>query len=275
MGNENRYHRFRISKGNGKYREITAPDEDLKMEQDTFLREVLYTVMPHNAANGFVPNRSIVTNAEPHTGQNVVLNIDIKDFFGSTKRKAIRNVLSRFYSDKIPASQIEDKVDLVSYRGYLPQGSPASPHIANMALYDFDTWLSKECDDKGLKYTRYADDITVSGNFIPKGFLGEILGKLREYGYAPAPNKIHFTKKHQRQIVTGLVVNKKVQLPRTTRRWFRAVLHSGGTLGLDQMLQKSNKDYDQILGLIGLQALYDKELASKQIKELQSINNQQ
>ena len=274
MGNENRYHRFRISKGNGKYRQITAPNEDLKMEQDTFLREVLYTVMPHNAANGFVPNRSIVTNAEPHTEQNVVLNIDIKDFFGSTKRKAIKNVFSRFYSDKISAAQMDEKIDLVSYRGYLPQGSPASPHIANMALYDFDCWLSEACAENGLKYTRYADDITVSGDFIPKGFLGQILGKLREYGYQPAPNKIHFAKKHQRQVVTGLVVNKKVQLPRSTRRWFRAVLHSGGLLGLDQMLEKSDKDYDQILGLIGLQALYDKELAAKQIKELQLINNQ-
>ena len=273
MRNEHRYHRFRISKGNGKYRQITAPNEDLKMEQDTFLREVLYQVMPHDAANGFVPNRSIVTNAEPHIGQRIVLNVDIKDFFGSTKRKAIERALVRFYTGEgqIAIEDIEDKIDLVTYYGYLPQGSPASPHLANMVMYDFDVWLTSECRKYGLQYTRYADDITVSGDHIPKGLLNEIRTQLKGYGYRLAPNKIHFTGKHQRQMVTGLVVNEKVQLPRSTRRWFRAVLHNGGLQGLEDMLEKSDKDYDQIMGLIGLQALYDKELAQKQIKALQEI----
>ena len=139
-------------------------------------------------------------------------------------------------------------------------------------MYDFDVWLQSQCDNLGLAYTRYADDLTVSGGSIPKGFLKSISKKLSEFGYQIAPGKVHFNRQHQRQMVTGMVVNEKVQLPRTTRRWIRALLHSGSTSGLTAMLSPSGKDYKQIQGIIGLQALYDRDTAQKHLQELKNIN---
>ena len=169
---DNQYHRFPISKGNGKVRWITAPSDELKAKQTEFLTEVLYTEMPHQSATGFVPGLSIVDNARPHTNKKKVLNIDIKDFFGSTKAKSVRSVFANFYGLK--GSDLDDKVALCTWRGELPQGSPCSPHIANMVLYQFDQWLSYKCSRKGLSYTRYADDVTISGDYIPKGLVSEI-----------------------------------------------------------------------------------------------------
>jgi RNA-directed DNA polymerase len=269
--NNSRYHSFSIPKGNGKFRKITAPDSDLKASQNDFLRSVLYSVEPHNCAHGFVPGRSIATNASYHVGKEVVLNVDIKDFFGSTKRSAVERVLERFYG--LTGSDLTDKADLVCRFGELPQGAPTSPHLANLALYDFDCWLQSRCDELGLTYTRYADDLTISGHSIPKGFVLEIAKNLGKYRYRIADGKVHFTRQHQRQQVTGLVVNKKLQLPRSLRRWIRAVLHSGGENGLETMLEKSSKDLEQIMGIIGLQALYDQDLAGQHIKQLQSINS--
>ena len=82
---EGNYVRFPLDKGNGKKRWIEAPKKDLKHLQTQILHKVLYKKPPHPVAHGFVPNRSIVTNAKPHVGQNWVVNFDIKDFFPSTK----------------------------------------------------------------------------------------------------------------------------------------------------------------------------------------------
>jgi len=267
---DHQYNRFPISKGNGKVRWITAPSEELKQKQTDFLNDVLYSQMPHKCATGFVPGLSIVDNAKPHVGKNKVLNIDIKDFFGSTKAKAVRSVLSDVYG--LTGSDLDDKVALCTWRGELPQGSPCSPHIANMVLYKFDQWLLVECEKYGLAYTRYADDITISGNAIPKGLIGCIRNRLRGIGYQLAEHKIHINGQHRRQLVTGLVVNKKVQLPRALRKWIRAVLHSGATQGLATMLERSDKDFEQIQGYIGLQALYNKHTATIQLQQLKEIS---
>ena len=268
---DERYHRFPISKGNGKLRWITAPNDELKEQQIQFLNEVLYTKMPHSIATGFVPGKSIFDNAVLHVNQKIVVNIDIRDFFGSTKEKTVRVVLKRY---GFSGSDLDDKVHLCCWMGELPQGSPASPHVANMALYSFDEWLFSTCQDLGLQCSRYADDITISGDTLPKGLVSSIRQKLKSYGYRIAEDKVHIRGQNSRQLVTGLVVNKKVQLPRSVRKWLRAVLHRGETLGYQSMLDESNKDGQQIMGYIGLQALYDKQLAKEQVLRFKSLNSE-
>ncbi len=267
---DTKYKRFPISKGNGKVRWITAPNDDLKSMQTDFLRDVLYAKMPHSCATGFVPGLSIVDNAKRHVNKRLVLNIDIKDFFGSIKSKSVQSVLKEHYG--LSGSYLDDKVSMCTWKGELPQGSPCSPHIANMALWDFDHWLSDLCEEFELTYSRYADDLTISGDTIPKGLVSKIRLKLGSLGYKLAENKIHINGQHRRQMVTGLVVNKKVQLPRSIRKWIRAVLHSGTELGLDTMLEKSNKEFQQIQGYVGLQALYDKQTATDQLQILKQIS---
>ena len=138
-------------------------------------------------------------------------------------------------------------------------------------MFKFDQWLLEQCEEHNLAYTRYADDITISGEYIPKGMIGTIRNKLRQIGYRLAEHKVHINGQHRRQMVTGLVVNKKVQLPRTLRKWIRAVLHSGATQGVETMLERSDKDFEQIQGYIGLQALYDKKIATIQLTQLKEI----
>ena len=91
------YHIYKISKGNGKFRVIKAPNDELKEIQNRLLHTLFYTVMPHDVAHGFVPNRSILTNAKPHVGHRMVANFDITDFFPSTKQKMVKAVLKRHY----------------------------------------------------------------------------------------------------------------------------------------------------------------------------------
>lgn len=266
---DTQYHTFKIAKGNGRFRFITAPCEELKTRQSVFLDRVLYTKMPHKCAHGFVPGRSIVTNAQKHVSKRIVLNIDIRDFFPSVTSDMVRDVLVNHYGFK--GEMLDDATNMLTYKGALPQGAPTSPHVANMALYEFDKWVDRVCSPFGLSYTRYADDLTFSGEYIPQGFVSLLRKKLKSIGFAVAEDKVHLNGRDKRQMVTGLVVNEKVSLPRSVRRWLRAVLHSGKSAGAENMLNKSDKTLEQIQGYIGLQSLLDHDTFVQQLSELNTI----
>ena len=226
-GFQPRYREFTIPKRSGGTRRILAPADDLKSLQRTILRRLLGRLRAHPAAMGFERGRSIVTNARAHQGQAVVLRFDLVDFFPSTRAKRLRAYFRRIGWNR-PATKL--LLRLCTYEGGLPQGAPTSPRLSNLVNYRLDARLSGMARRLGAVYTRYADDITISFAADDRAKVHYIQGFLRrvvsEEGY-----KVHHRKKlsirrrHQRQVVTGLVVNASVSLPRPLRRWLRAVEH--------------------------------------------------
>lgn len=261
------YHKFPIDKGNGKKRWIEAPSNQLKSVQRSILTEVLYQVKPHKAAHGFVPGRSIVTNARPHVGQAWVANFDIKGFFPATKTPLVRETLLKyaFLSD----DERTMLVRLLCRNGSLPQGAPTSPHIANLAMYEVDLNIQDYADYHNLNYTRYADDLTLSGSSLPGNLRRFVSAAIRQPGYTIAPGKSKRLGKAQRQMVTGLVVNEKICLPRPYRRKLRAILHDAKSNG-DQALIKAGLLLSQIEGKIALQMMWDEEGGRKQLLDLRN-----
>ena len=263
------YHIYKISKGNGKFRVIKAPNDALKEIQNLLLREVFYTVMPHDVAHGFVPKRSILSNAKPHVGHRMVANFDITDFFPSTKEKMVKAVLKRHYN--LSDADAKLVAGLCCLHGELPQGAPTSPHLANLAMWDADVRLLEMADEHSLNYTRYADDMTFSGGWTPDG-LPKMVGQIiKEYGYRLAPHKIQFYGQHKRQMVTGLVVNEKINIPRQTRKRLRAILHDMEKNGVEQALERCAWNEDQIQGFFSLQMMWDKDNARLQMENLRTL----
>ena len=263
------YHIYKISKGNGKFRVIKAPNDELKEIQNRLLHEVFYTVMPHDVAHGFVPNRSILTNAKPHVGHRMVANFDITDFFPSTKQKMVKAVLKRHYN--LSDADAKLVAGLCCLHGELPQGAPTSPHLANLAMWDADVRLLELSNEHTLNYTRYADDMTFSGAWTPDG-LPKLVGQIiKDYGYRLAPHKIKFYGQHRRQMVTGLVVNEKINIPRETRKRLRAILHDMETNGPEHALERCTWSEDQLQGFFSLQMMWDRESAKAQMDNLRSL----
>lgn len=87
------YRKFRIAKKNGGYREIEAPNEELKIVQERIYRKILKDMSYRLCVKGFVPRESIVSNAEHHVNKNFVINLDLKNFFHSVKRENLMNIL--------------------------------------------------------------------------------------------------------------------------------------------------------------------------------------
>lgn len=221
------YRTFTITKRNGRPRRIDAPDESTARVQRAILRRVLGGIPSHGAAHGFERGRSVVTNASVHVDSAVIVKMDIRNFFGATRAERVLGFYRRFGWDEASAARL---TELTTLRGGLPQGAPTSPRLANLVNYRLDASLHALADSVGARYTRYADDMTFSMDEDDASMLNSIIGITRDalidFGYEIHWRKtLHLRRTHQRQTVTGIVVNDGVSLARDTRHWLRAVEH--------------------------------------------------
>ena len=221
------YRRFGIPKRGGGTREICAPNGRLKSLQRRIHRRLLRRLHSHPAATGFEPGRSIVDNARPHAGRAVVVCIDIIAFFPSIPAERVYR-LFRGCGWGRGASRLLTR--LCTHEGALPQGAPTSPKLSNLVNYFLDQSLQELAEGFNARYTRYADDITFSfaedDSFLVKSLLWNARDILWWKGYTVhRRRKLSVRRRHQRQEVTGLVVNERPRLPREVRRRLRAVRH--------------------------------------------------
>jgi RNA-directed DNA polymerase len=235
------YVRFEIPKKTGGARRISAPMPRLKRAQRWVLDNILDKIALHDAAHGFRKRRSIVSNARPHVGADVVLNLDLKDFFPTLEYKRIRGMFRGLGYGEAAATIFAlvtsepdiDEVELDGQTFYvangarrLPQGAPTSPAITNIVCRRMDARLAGAAKKLGFTYTRYADDLTFSG---PKSAdAGAMLDRIRfiaaAEGFTEHPKKTRVLRRGRRQEVTGVVVNQQLGVDRETLRKFRALL---------------------------------------------------
>lgn len=234
---EDSYHRFPVRTKRRRVRWIEAPQPYLKFVQRRLLDRILYQATPHPAAHGFFPRRSIVTNARLHAGKAWALSLDLKDFFPSTGEIAVKKTLKKFLS--LEGEALDAVLRLTCRGGALPQGAPTSPHLANLAFFSGDEALTALAARHGLSYTRYADDITLSGNQLPEDLEARVEEITNRSGYRLAKEKTKKMGRHRSQRVTGLVVNDGVKLPRSQRRKLRAIRHDLQNKGPERALARS------------------------------------
>ena len=246
---DHRYTTHLIPKRRGGTREICEPDPDLKRLQRKILARFLSRVRIAAQAQGFVRGRGTRSNAEAHVRKDIVLNVDIRNFFGSLPSERIRDAIAQCRIGLLSDAAIDVLVKIVTRSNALPQGAPTSPAITNIALRHIDEILAKCCRQRGINYTRYADDLTFSGD-DPKRLVASASPPSHSMPSAPKPvpsviplveellarvglelhpDKTHIYRRGRRQIVTGLVVNECPNLPRRERRNLRAAAHRCAT----------------------------------------------
>ena len=235
------YVQFTIPKRSGGERLISAPMERLKRAQHWILEQLLTGQWLHDAAHGFRKDRSIVSNARPHVGAEVVINLDLKDFFPTVTYKRVKGLFrSLGFSESVATicallctEPREVAVDLDGERyhvamteRFLPQGAPTSPAITNLLCRGLDARLSRIGEKLGYRYTRYADDLTFSGSreANPGRLMRRIHWVVADEGFTVHPEKTRVFRNSRRQEVTGVVVNQTCTVSRATLKQFRAVL---------------------------------------------------
>jgi RNA-directed DNA polymerase len=238
------YIRFKIPKKTGGDRLISSPMPRLKRVQHWILDQILEQIPQHSAAHGFRRGRSIVTNAQPHVGADVVINLDLKDFFPSISYKRVKGIFQALgYSEAIATVfallctepdvtelQLDGKTYFVATSDrHLPQGAPTSPALTNLLCRRLDKRLTHMAASQGFTYTRYADDLTFSASGDATRKICNILKHTENIvtheGLTLHPDKTRVLRSTQQQEVTGVVVNEKLNVDRTTLKKFRATLH--------------------------------------------------
>lgn len=192
-----------------------------------------------DCVQGFTAKRSIVSNAKPHLGAKVLLHADIKDFFDSIKIASIEEAFQSLGCNPKVSSTL---ARICSLNGFLPQGSNASPIIANMVCRNLDTDFLALANATGAVYTRYADDITFSGDTVPtEPAIQQLLNK---HGFELRSGKCRTQRKGKAQYVTGLTVSDTSypRLPRRVKRQLRLELYYLHKFGIEDHLAHTGSD---------------------------------
>ena len=237
----------------------------------------------HPACHAFTRGRSLLTNTEPHRGARLIVKCDLRDFFPTISERRVVGLLDYYGYDASVAHLI---ARLTTYRrvdadgnmtipGVLPQGAPTSPAIANLICRQLDarlTGLAKKC---GGRYTRYADDLTFSFDRDPPAGIGRLFWWIDQIcaqeGFAERPDKRRVLRPHQRQLVTGLVVNQGQRVPRVARRRFRALLHHIEQRGVDENGRPKAELRAYVLGFASWLAMCDSQRDARLIARARAI----
>ena len=243
------YVTFAILKRSGGKRLIMAPKRQLKAIQRRLLPLLIEKLPVSDVAHGFRKGRNVRTGAEPHVAKRVLLRIDLKDFFPTVTFARVRGFLIAYgYGYRVATTLAvlmteaqRQPVDLDGVIYHVPvgvrhcvQGAPTSPGICNAILIRLDRRLAGLAKKRGLTYTRYADDLTFSGDVdidTIHRFRCAATRLIEAEGFIINRDKVRVMRQSARQSVTGVVVNKVLGLSRQERRKLRAMMHNAERTG--------------------------------------------
>lgn len=268
------YHTFDIPKKSGGYRKIEAPTKELKCFQSWVKENVLDKFCPSQNAKGFVKQRSIYDNALPHVNKPLVVNLDLQDFFPTITYSDIFKIFKYIgYTTEVShlLTQLCTNGDNV-----LPQGSPASPSLSNLVCLRLDKRLSRLAGKNKFSYTRYADDITISGDVNIKKVIPLIFKIIQDEKFLINGKKTRLQYSFQRQEVTGLIVNDKVSISKKLKKELEYAIYFCQKYGVVEHMAKidCNKSFykEHLYGIAYFVKMIDENKGIFYLNELDKIN---
>lgn len=212
------YRHYEIPKKNGGTRNIEEPLPSLKDIQKWILDNILVPASKQYVspvAKAFMPGMKLRDNARFHRDTGVVVALDLHDFFGNIKFGEVYGVFKKL---GYCSSVVMMLTKLCMYKGSLPQGAPTSPMLSNLMFHDLDQKIFLYCQKRKIRYTRYADDMIFSGNDVNvSGLITYVKMLLNLKRLKLNDEKTKVMRRGCSQRVTGIVVNKVMQVPKPYR----------------------------------------------------------
>ena len=272
------YRNFQIPKKREGFRGICSPYPKLAYVQSWLKENILDGLTISDNAYAYTKGRSHIRNARAHIGARELLKLDIKNFFDNIKTSQVKRVyLNCGYSNNV-ASVLSN---LCTYNGSLPQGACTSPILSNIILKELDEVLQNTSEKYSLTYTRYADDLTFSGNSISDDVQNEIKVYIEGFGLPINEDKVRLLKPNQRKVVTGLLVgDSSLRVSKKMRRAYRQesyYLIKSGKSQFDGSIKPLRPLYlDEVIGRGSyiLQVEPDNDYVRDSLKELSKLKSQ-
>ncbi|WP_426064667.1 reverse transcriptase domain-containing protein [Flavobacterium sp. DSP2-3-1] len=232
------YRDFEVAKKNGSKRLISEPLPSLKEIQMWILRNILYKVPISAFAKAYRPTVSLLENLRFHKNQPKVFTLDLENFFPSIRVEAVENEFLELGYSRIISKLLSR---LCTRDGSLPQGAPTSPYLSNIVFKVADAAIAAYCKEHKIRYTRYADDMSFSGDFDENKLLQIVTEILEKMGLRINSKKTKLMTPDMRQIVTGVVVNQKPQVIFHKRNQLRQALYYIQKFGFEE-----HREYKEI-----------------------------
>jgi RNA-directed DNA polymerase len=263
------YHIYRIKKKSGKFRKICAPCAELKAVQRTILKDLEQRFQAHPCATGFVRGKSIVDNAQVHCAPGTwLLNLDLSDFFDSIHRNQLYPLFLDLGIDPIESLYLCNQCTLPG-AGHLPQGAVTSPFLSNLYCRALDQQLSELCQNNHLQYTRYADDMTISGDREDILLVFPAVRQIiRSHRLVINEKKVKLIGPGKRQEVTGINVSTKISCGREHYQQLRTAIHrlnkalNQGRVSPENQLSILGMTIEQLMGEVGFVTFVNPSLIS-------------
>lgn len=237
------YHTVIIHRGRGhRNRKLSVPNGFMKTVQRRILDNYLYKLDVSKFSTAYCKGKSLLDNASPHIGKEYVAKLDISHFFDNIDTDMVFMIM-RQLEMSTPATTL--LTQLCVHNGVLPQGAPTSPYIANLVMKHFDEKIGSRCVENNIAYSRYCDDITLSGTkkaIKDSHMVIEIKRMLYRMGFDLNEKKTVFVSSSQMQKVTGIVVNEKPQISREMRRTIRQEVYYCAKFGVAESLNQREID---------------------------------
>lgn len=268
------YRKFYIPKKSGGTRQIEAPCNRLKDIQRWIKNEIVDNFVVSEYATGFRKNMSIVDNAKKHVGKDLVINMDIEDFFPNITYEKIF-LMFMYIGYRKDVAHLLTKL-CTNENNVLPQGAPVSPSISNHILLKLDKRLGKLAESIDADYSRYADDMTFSGNRNISTIVPLVEDIVKEEGFQINKKKTRLQYKNQRQEVTGLIVNSKIAVSAVIENEIRNAIYFIKRYGIDDHMKhiKCNKSFylEHLYGIAYFIKMVDSDKGNKYLEQLDEIN---
>lgn len=273
------YEIFDLPKRSGGTRTICSPKPKLKAIQRLILDEILSKHKMPPYVHGCVKGRSVVTNASGHVNKPLVINIDLRNFFGTIRQTVVKDIFVNYFQFNEECADIFAAI--TTYGNFLPQGAPTSPTLANLAALKLDAELIKigtESGDNQYHYSRYVDDITISGGTKLSFLLADMYRAIERNGFSANPQKLKVSRPSSRQKVTGVVVNQKLAPPKKLIRKVRQQLYYCRKYSVREHCENQNvlpEDFlNQITGLLGYISMTQPDTATVFAVELRKLQRE-
>ena len=245
------YKHYQIPKKNGGMRKIDEPLPNLKEIQKWILENILYHMEVSLYAKAYIRGKSIKDNVRFHRRQKKVLSLDIKDFYGHLTSWMVYQIFLEYgYSESVSMLL----TGLCCENGVLPQGAPTSAALSNLIMKEIDNQIAIYCREQQIRYTRYADDMTFSGDFDERKVITTVKQILKPLNLSLNEKKTRVRKQGQQQEVTGIIVNYKAQISKKNRKEIRKNMYYIQKYGLQEHLkylkEGRNNYLEHLLGQI-------------------------
>lgn len=252
------YKVYSIDKKSGGKRTIAQPARETKFLQRELIEKLFNELPVHQAATAYREGSSIKKNAWAHRNNRYLSKFDFKNFFESIREGDLELHFKKHLGEQEFSASFIRFVSRVSCYYNPPQGltlsigAPTSPLLSNSVMYEFDCLVSDWCNERGLAYTRYADDLTFSSNtkgqaFEIEGFIEEVLAKIKYPRLSLNSKKTLHASTSGKRRVTGLIISNdgNISLGRDRKRLISAMINRYATGSL------SDDDLPKLQGLLG------------------------